>query len=107
MFFFLVTSSLINEELARPAFSYYEVFTTNYAYVELTMIILGFVVRSSLAYEEIAMIMFKSLKSETPNPKPETHLLFNEELALLVLGFLVISSFAYEELARSAFLFTR
>ena len=81
------------------------------------MIILGFVVSSSLVYEEIAMIMFKSLKSETSNPiflifyfiysKPQTHIPFSEELARPVFGFLVMSSFIYEELSRPVFLFTR
>ena len=79
---FLVMSLLINEELPRPvflfyeelagpAFSYYEVFTTNCAYVELTSLaffnFLGYVVSSSLVYEKIARIMFKSLKPQTPS----------------------------------------
>ena len=76
---------------------------------------LGFVASSSLVYEEIARIMFKSLKSETLNPiflifyfiysKPQTHLPFYEELARPVFGFLVTSTFTYEKLARPTFLF--
>ena len=75
----------------------YVEFTTNLAYVDFTtkfkgprffvtwilrrneltwilrrivLVILWFVVKSSLSYEENTRIGFKSLKAETPNPKP-------------------------------------
>ena len=77
--------SLFNEEIERSVFltlrrnrkarvfhlrGAYDDFSLRGINEEIKRPVLHFVVNSSLYYEELTRTTFKSLKSETPNPKP-------------------------------------
>ena len=77
--------------------SFYVVFTTISGYVVFTTIYAYVVFTTISSYVELTSVMFKSLESETPNPKPHIpyFLLHIFQTPYLILSFVVIFNECY------------